>query len=152
MNEIPLGHIDYSDSIDLVVQRNVRPERPDDEDAPQLYDTIWYLAKACWVKDPKQRPTADVVCTTLSHLLDTTSLVRLTQGISFSRHPTRVDHTRTYRLCLLRHVSIDGNYIVSGSRDRNIQVWDAQTGNPVFRPLNMHTDGVSCVAVPTINE
>jgi hypothetical protein len=68
-NEIPLGHVNYADFIDLVVKRNVRPERPDDDDAPQLSDAIWKLAKNCWIKEPKKRPTAAVLCTEVAHLL-----------------------------------------------------------------------------------
>ncbi|KIM73019.1 hypothetical protein PILCRDRAFT_81455, partial [Piloderma croceum F 1598] len=67
-NEIPLGHIDPADFLPLVVERNVRPERPVDEDAPQLSDITWELAKKCWAKDPKRRPTATAVCDTLSYL------------------------------------------------------------------------------------
>ena len=52
------------------MQHNVRPERPDDEDAPQLSDAIWELAERCWVKNPKQRPTAGAVCDTISHLFN----------------------------------------------------------------------------------
>jgi hypothetical protein len=51
----------------------VRPERPDDEDAPQLSDAVWKLAEKCWAKDPKHRPTADTVCNIISRLHDTTT-------------------------------------------------------------------------------
>src|ERR1700733_4638626 len=81
-NEIPLGHVNYADLIELVVQRNVRPERPDDDDAPQLSDAIWELAKACWIKEPKERPTAVALCTTISHLLETTPVARPSQDAS----------------------------------------------------------------------
>ncbi|KIM53042.1 hypothetical protein SCLCIDRAFT_1223218 [Scleroderma citrinum Foug A] len=36
--------------------------------------------------------------------------------------------------------SPDGRYIVSGSEDRTIQLWDAQTGGQVGNPLQGHTD------------
>ena len=42
--------------------------------------------------------------------------------------------------------SQDGRYIVSGSLDRTIQVWDAQTGDQVGNPLQGHTDSVLSVA------
>jgi len=133
----------------LVAQRNVRPERPDDEDAPQLSDAVWELAEACWVKDPKERPTATAVCTTLSHLLETISIVRPTPNASRSRPSTPPPN-----LTLRGHTdevwcaafSVDGKHIVSGSIDGTIRVWNAQTGNPVLGPLKMHTEWVNCVA------
>jgi hypothetical protein len=70
VNEIPLGDVNYVDFIELIAQRDVRPDQPDAEDAPYLSDPIWELAGKCWVKDPKQRPTASVVSNILSHLLD----------------------------------------------------------------------------------
>ena len=70
-NEAPLGHV--VDFIELVVQRDVRPERPEDDETPHLSDAVWALAEQCWVKDPKQRPTAVAVCDTISHLLETTA-------------------------------------------------------------------------------
>jgi WD40 repeat protein len=60
--------------LDLIVERNVRPERPDHEDAPQLLDAIWQVVEQCWVKDPKCRPTASTVCDSLLCLLDTTAI------------------------------------------------------------------------------
>ena len=41
--------------------------------------------------------------------------------------------------------SSDGRRIASGSKDRTIRVWDAQTGNAVPGPPKMHTNGVWCV-------
>jgi WD40 repeat protein len=43
-------------------------------------------------------------------------------------------------------VSPDGRFIVSGSRDRTVKVWDAQSG-ALLRSLKGHTDFVSAVAV-----
>ena len=166
-NEIPLGHINYADFIELVVQRNVRPERPDDEDAPQLSDAVWELAMSCWIKEPKERPTAAALCTTVSHLLEATPIARPTQdsspGLSLETlsiaWPTPdVSHacpsTVPPNLIIRGHTdtiwcatfSLDGKQIVSGSDDCTIRVWDAQTGNPGLGPLKMHTDSVLCVA------
>ena len=166
-NEIPLGHVNYADFIELVVQRNVRPERPDDEDAPQLSDAVWELVMACWVKEPKDRPTALALCTTVSHLLETTPIARPTQDDSpslpletlFIALPTpNTSHVRPStpppNLIIRGHTdkvhcatfSLDGKQIVSASQDRTVQVWNAQTGNRVLGPLKMHMDVVFCVA------
>jgi WD40 repeat protein len=67
-----LSELTFSEFVELVVRQDVRPERPDDEDAPHLSDPVWELAESCWVKDPKSRPTASALCDTLSHLVDTT--------------------------------------------------------------------------------
>jgi WD40 repeat protein len=165
-HEIPLGHVNYADFIDLVVQRNIRPERPDDEDVPQLSDAVWELAKSCWIKEPKERPTAAALCTTVSHLLETTPITRPTDSapglsletLSIARPTPDVSHARPStpppNLIIRGHTekiwcatfSLDGKRIVSGSEDCTIRVWDAQTGNPVLGPLKMHTHSVISVA------
>ena len=52
-------------------------------------------------------------------------------------------HTDTVR-CV--SYSPNGRYIVSGSSDRTIQMWDAETGFTVGGPLKGHTDWVRSVA------
>ncbi|KAJ7142327.1 WD40-repeat-containing domain protein [Mycena epipterygia] len=43
------------------------------------------------------------------------------------------------------HFSPDGTQIVSGSFDRTVRIWDAQTGAVIVRPLEGHTSGVISV-------
>ena len=42
--------------------------------------------------------------------------------------------------------SPDGKHIVSGSTDKKVRVWDAQTGQSVMDPLKGHGDWVTSVA------
>ena len=42
-------------------------------------------------------------------------------------------------------ISKDGKYILSGSDDQTIRVWDMETGDIVLGPLDAHTDAVKCV-------
>jgi WD40 repeat protein len=144
----------------------VRPERPDDEDAPQLSDAIWELAMACWVKEPRDRPTALALCTIVSHLLETTPVTRPTQDASpgLSLETLSIDlptpntsHVRsstpTSTLIIRGYTdtvsctafSLDGKKIASGSKGGTIRVWGAQTGNHLLGPLEIHTEWVKCV-------
>lgn len=43
------------------MKENIRPERPDEEEAPELSGELWSLAELCWGQDPKKRPTAEDV-------------------------------------------------------------------------------------------
>jgi len=165
-----LGEIGFSEFVELVVSRDVRPERPEDEDAPQLSDTIWELAEKCWVKNPKDRPTVNVLCDTLSHLLEITSITQPILNpspldsidlakpkplppvpakanppspLTPPQHLTLRGHTKDVNCATF---SPDGKYIVSGSDDGTIMVWDAHRGVLALGPLKAHTSFVFCVA------
>ena len=172
-----------------MVKQDVRPEQPDDEDVPQLSDAIWALAEKCWVKEPKDRPTASTVCDCLSDMSDTVATLQPTFVPSFSQLTIQANPlgslTPPPNLPLLRHTeavtvqqtsvlsfsnltvqanlpnltlrghtsrifcaafSPDGKYIVSGSRDHTVLIWDAQTGNHLLGPFKRHTSAVWCVA------
>jgi WD40 repeat protein len=146
----------YADFIELVAQRDVRPERPDIEDAPHLSDAIWKLTQTCWIKDPTKRPTASAACHMLSQLHDGTSVAKpkpkpshmILQPssplpLTFQKNLTMRGHTDKVYCATF---SADGKYVVSGSVDHTIRIWDAQSGNLVLGPLEMHTDIVKCVA------
>lgn len=67
--EVPLGHIPPMDFIDLVVTRNVRPERPEEETCPDLPDDLWEIAERCWAKDLDKRPDAATLCNEMERCL-----------------------------------------------------------------------------------
>jgi WD40 repeat protein len=58
-------------------------------------------------------------------------------------NPTLHGHTEAVYCAAF---SPDGKYIVSGSGDDTVLIWDAQTGNHVLVPLKRHTHAVWCVA------
>ena len=135
------------------MQQDLRPERPDHEDAPQLSDGVWELTENCWVKNPASRPTASAVCDILSHLLDPSSVARPAPVIPILRQENRSQTLTPPNLELKGHTdqvvcvafSADGKRIISGSEDRTIRIWDAQTGITALGPLKMHTGGLVCV-------
>ena len=57
----------YVDFKDLIVRQGIRPERPEDEEAPQMTDILWRLAERCWTEIPASRPKAHGVCDAISH-------------------------------------------------------------------------------------
>ena len=67
----PLGHIPVTDFVHLVVDRNVRPERPpeDDVQCQGLSDDLWRIAERCWVKEPIDRPNATTLCDEMERCL-----------------------------------------------------------------------------------
>ncbi|KAF9531187.1 kinase-like domain-containing protein [Crepidotus variabilis] len=58
MCKVPLGHLSYSELCDLVVNNEVRPQRPEPEDAPDLSDYLWNISVKCWRHEAKLRPDA----------------------------------------------------------------------------------------------
>ena len=44
-------------------------------------------------------------------------------------------------------ISSDGRYVVSGSADCTLRIWDVKTGECVGEPLGIHTDRVKSVAI-----
>jgi hypothetical protein len=67
-DEIPLGQISHAEFVNLVARQGVQPERPEDEDAPELSDDVWGLAERCWAQDPLNRPKATAICDFISQL------------------------------------------------------------------------------------
>ena len=107
------------------------------------------------------------MCTTVSHLLETTPVARSAQDsspglslepLSIARPTPDATHARPStpppNLTIRGHTDsvycaaflLDGKHIISGSKDRTVRVWDGQTGNPVSRPLKKHAFGVCSVA------
>lgn len=60
------GFVSYIDFKDLIVRQDIRPERPEDDEAPQMTEDLWQLAERCWTKVPSARPKADAVCDAIS--------------------------------------------------------------------------------------
>ena len=159
-NEMPLNDLSFSDFVGLVVDHNVRPKRPDVVDVPQPSDGLWQLAEKCWVKDPKARPTAIVVCDTLSPLLHSGAISQPLPSHSLHEivlpqpePSSSIQSTPPPNLTLWGHTDSvwcatflnNGKLIVSGSVDCTIVVWNGEMWNIVWEPLRRHTKGVRCI-------
>jgi hypothetical protein len=71
-NEVPLlslSLVNYVCFSELIVKLGRRPERPEEDEAPQMTDALWQLAERCWTTDPTGRPTANAICDDMSHQL-----------------------------------------------------------------------------------
>ena len=69
-NEVPFDHISPAELRDLVAHQHVRPERPEDDEAPQLNNEVWELAECCWASDPRSRPIGSAICDDIRAMLD----------------------------------------------------------------------------------
>ena len=69
--ETPLAHLPPMYFIDLVVERNVRPERPKEDGVKcqGFSDGLWSIAECCWVKEPNRRPNANNLCDNMERCL-----------------------------------------------------------------------------------
>jgi hypothetical protein len=66
-----LGHIISPVELrELVVNQNVRPERPENDEAPQLTDEVWQLMQRSWDGDALSRPTSVTLCDDIRSILD----------------------------------------------------------------------------------
>jgi hypothetical protein len=94
------------DFIELVVKQDLRPNRPEDEEAPQMTDDLWQLAETCWVKNPTARPNVNTVCDAISRELRDTKP---------SSKPHNIDHSEpcTSPAQNLRTITIKKNEISS---------------------------------------
>ncbi|KAF7350710.1 Kinase-like protein [Mycena sanguinolenta] len=68
-DETPLATIPYGDFVEVMFRRDVRPERPEQDECPRMNDGIWHLAECCWNKDAKARPTARQIHDTIKRLM-----------------------------------------------------------------------------------
>jgi serine/threonine protein kinase len=128
-NEVPLGLISPSDFINSVINRNVRPERPNLREAPQLSDTIWSLAQQCWVKHPHMRPNINTVCETLQ------SKLMVGENLSFFVTHSIMFLGLSLRNCMRFHHR--QNHSTLALHREHIQIADPLHCNPSYlhRPL-----------------
>lgn len=84
----PLDNIHYTEFIEYVVDRNVRPERPEDDEVPQLSNDMWALAEQCWAGDRTRRPDGNSLCRAIDTMIvNTKDNASLTPGINSNSLP-----------------------------------------------------------------
>ena len=83
-----------------MVKHDIRPERPELEDAPGLTNEIWNLAEQCWRKDAKERPDAGTICGALRRIRDSSA------PTCRRSHPRDADHSAGDIPGLLRLLSL----------------------------------------------
>ncbi|KAF7982534.1 hypothetical protein HWV62_28160 [Athelia sp. TMB] len=88
--KVPLAHIDYGHFQSLIVDGNVRPQRPDNKDnqGRGFSDATWALAESCWHGSANERPTANTVYDTLSHLIEVTPPANMPASLPEPIHET----------------------------------------------------------------
>jgi WD40 repeat protein len=147
-SEVPLGYIDPGEFTQLVARDDLRPERPFDDEAPQLIDAVWHLAETCWAKSFAERPSANAVCDTLSSLLDTAtfpSLLPEASAISASRLSPKASFTPPITVSLpLQHHQPDNAQ--SPSQLSQLSLVQAHSSRTQFLRLVGHTGSIWSVA------
>lgn len=53
-----------------VVLENERPQRPRDSEKLGFTDNVWEILQTCWDKDPKDRPSIDIVSAYLKQAVE----------------------------------------------------------------------------------
>jgi hypothetical protein len=71
-DEIPFSSfslISHWDFIDMIVNREQRPRRPESQDGRRMTDTLWDLAEKCWLKDAQTRLTSTEIHDTIARIM-----------------------------------------------------------------------------------
>ena len=119
------------------------------EDVCRFINTFW---TAISMSAPHTYISTGPFLPSESHLSATVFRTQFTKGIQLERGRLSswpspplewIGHTRAVR-CV--RYSPNGCYIISGSEDMTIRMWDAVTGSAVGKPLEGHTGWVTCVA------
>lgn len=119
---------------------DVRPERPEESEAPYITDQVWSLAEQCWAKDPATRPSADDACDIAAQFIENDAYFSPTFPSSFSPRTPSL-HPQTPQTPSHRSSRLS---------DRDSQVSCGEPSGPIMslKPkvsIRGHTDIVSCV-------
>ncbi|KAJ7622505.1 kinase-like domain-containing protein [Roridomyces roridus] len=146
-DEIPLSTIAYADFIEMVFKLDARPERPEEDECPQLTDGIWDLAEQCWREDARFRPTARHVHDMIKILMTRPRTVLSAEdGKPISLQPSNAPRTAQSSpdFATPAPPSIDQPEITRDRRDGNPTVIEAprqlefKSNNPFARQMNQH--------------
>jgi len=92
------------------------------------------------------RPTPTLPPPQITHA-EVTSLSSVPSQTSQHRPldtPNLIMHGHTDQVTCVTF-SPDGKYVISGSEDLTIRIWDAQTGDLTLPPLKSHTNCILCL-------
>lgn len=116
-----------------MVDRNIRPKRPNKQDAPYLCDTFWRLLESCWDKDVMKRPVAESVYQTITEVIQRDGTCTV-MGVAQTPGPSkRVDGSV---LPPIATTVSPTHHVSSPPRSLHLRLTSAPNSSFLFSPLS----------------
>ncbi|KAJ7649114.1 kinase-like domain-containing protein [Mycena polygramma] len=140
-DETPLFTVPYTDLVDIVVHRGVRPERPDPRDGRAMQEELWVLAEQCWVADAHKRPTATQLHDTITQMIP--ALPHPTTSLQPDILPAARDTEQVeLRLMWILEVKLDGALVTGDYLDSLTPELDCSLDSEGFIRLAKQQQGL----------